>query len=408
MGLERWSQFAYRFGEYYKSANLWTPPRLRTREWMLVPFGNKVPRRHQSFDSLNMVKKYFVQRPPSSAFYSTAYYSRPSELKMVDKGWRGADLIFDLDGDHLPGVSDQDFSGMLNEIQNKAWELWNDYLEPEFGFDKKYLQVTFSGHRGFHLHYRDPKLFHLNSEARREIVGHITGVGVDMKTILNPNNNSNWSTKLRSSYPKLIEKLAEIEEGGISKDALNSLLEEMQKVSSRSSNDGKSIKYTKKNLLDLAQKFHNEDRKNAVIKGDLNRLGHRKGMDFFWVNAFRNFAISNQGIALGAAGETDEVVTVDVKRVIRYPTSLHGKSGLRVTEFPVERLDPDVSNSFDALSETVVFSNSNQMYVKITMDDINFRIREKSFELNSGDEVHVSEAIGTFLVLKGWGVQLTK
>jgi len=186
------------------------------------------------------------------------------------------------------------------------------------------------------------------------------------------------------------------------------LLEEMQKVSSRSSNDGKSIKYTKKNLLDLAQKFRSEDRKNAVIKGDLNRLGHRKGMDFFWVNAFRNFAISNQGIALGAAGETDEVVTVDVKRVIRYPTSLHGKSGLRVTEFPVERLDPDVSNSFDALSETVVFSNSNQMYVKITMDDINFRIREKSFELNSGDEVHVSEAIGTFLVLKGWGVQLTK
>ena len=42
--------------------------------------------------------------------------------------------------------------------------------------------------------------------------------------------------------------------------------------------------------------------------------------------------------------EADEVVTIDVRRQIRWPTSLHGKSGLRVTEFPLSRLDPDGSN----------------------------------------------------------------
>ena len=104
-----------------------------------------------------------------SCFYSTAYWRRPFELKMADKLWQGADLIFDLDGDHLPGVTDRDFPGMLEVIQEQAWSLWNDYLEPEFGFSEDHLQVTFSGHRGFHLHYRDPKLFHLDSESAQRV-----------------------------------------------------------------------------------------------------------------------------------------------------------------------------------------------------------------------------------------------
>ena len=75
---------------------------------------------------------------------------------MIDKGWLGADLIFDLDGDHLPGVSDRDFPAMLELIQNQAWKLWSEFLEPEFGFQEQYVQVSFSGHRGYHIHVRDP------------------------------------------------------------------------------------------------------------------------------------------------------------------------------------------------------------------------------------------------------------
>ena len=71
---------------------------------------------------------------------------------MLDKGWKGADLIFDLDGDHLPGVSDRDFPSMLELIQEQAWTLWSDFLSPEFGFDENYLQLSYSGHRGYHIH----------------------------------------------------------------------------------------------------------------------------------------------------------------------------------------------------------------------------------------------------------------
>ena len=156
-----WARFAHRFGTYYRSSEFWTPPRLKTREWMFIPFGGSPPIRHKGFSDMNAVRQFITERSMHSCFYSTAYWERPFEMKMSDKNWLGADLIFDLDGDHLPGVTDRDFPGMIQVIQEQAWSLWNDFLQPEFGFDEKYLQVTFSGHRGFHLHYRDPSLFHL-------------------------------------------------------------------------------------------------------------------------------------------------------------------------------------------------------------------------------------------------------
>jgi len=92
---------------------------------------------------------------------------------MVDKGWMGADLIFDLDGDHLPGVSDTDFPKMIELVQEQAWRLWSEFLEAEFGFREEYVQITFSGHRGFHIHVRDPAYLHLDSNARRQLVNYI-------------------------------------------------------------------------------------------------------------------------------------------------------------------------------------------------------------------------------------------
>ena len=137
-----WARFAHRFGQYYQHAPLWSPPRIKTREWMFIPFGGAPPLRHKSFSGIDQVQSFLSQRAMHSCFYSTAYWRRPYELKMAEKLWQGADLIFDLDGDHLPGVTDRDFPGMLEVIQEQAWSLWNDFLEPEFGFTEDHLQVT--------------------------------------------------------------------------------------------------------------------------------------------------------------------------------------------------------------------------------------------------------------------------
>ena len=109
-----------RFSEYYNSLSaesLWTPPRFRSREWMFIPWGDKPPDRHRGFSDRFALHNYLRTKSPHSCFHSTAYYTDPSQRKMLDKGWKGADLIFDLDGDHLPGVSDRDFPSMLELIQ---------------------------------------------------------------------------------------------------------------------------------------------------------------------------------------------------------------------------------------------------------------------------------------------------
>ena len=117
---EGWSRFAVRFSDYYNSistGSIWTPPRFRSREWMFIPWGNLPPTRHVGFGTKPELHNYLKMNSPHSCFHSTAYYADPFQTKMVDKGWKGADLIFDLDGDHLPGVSDRDFPSMLELIQ---------------------------------------------------------------------------------------------------------------------------------------------------------------------------------------------------------------------------------------------------------------------------------------------------
>ena len=106
-----WARFAHRFGQYYQHATLWSPPRIKTREWMFIPFGGAPPLRHKSFSGIGQVQSFLAQRAMHSCFYSTAYWRRPYELKMAEKQWQGADLIFDLDGTLINSMP----------IHNKAW-----------------------------------------------------------------------------------------------------------------------------------------------------------------------------------------------------------------------------------------------------------------------------------------------
>ncbi len=111
----------------------------------------------------------------------------------------------------------------------------------------------------------------------------------------------------------------------------------------------------------------------------------------------------DSSVVLGNAGETDEVVTIDLKRVIRWPTSLHGKSGMKVVELPLERLDPHGSNPFDPLTEAVPWNMGSQdVKVRAIKSDVIYRIGSNEGQLSEGETYNVDEATATFLVLKKW------
>ena len=392
-----WARFAHKFTNYYRNSPLWSPPRIKYREWMFIPFGNSPPIRHKGFSDTQSVRNFITQRPMHSCFYSTAYWEKPYMMKMVEKEWIGADLIFDLDGDHLPGVTDRDFPAMLEVIQEQAWTLWNDYLEPEFGFKEKYLQVTFSGHRGFHLHYRDPALFHLDSEARREIVSHIRGEDVDVKGSLarfHLGDRTGWANRINRGMESVVEKLQEIankQKGYTSVlDELHDGLKSQARRENRSSSKGKT------SIQNLGELLINQQRADNLLAGNFGVLNKHESL-------FLDLLKTDTSVVLSNAGEADEVVTIDVRRQIRWPTSLHGKSGMRVTEFPLDRLDPDKSNRFDPLYEAVALGTDNNLQVEIIQEDCLFKFFDKEWNPKKGEILEISDAVATFLVLKGWG-----
>ena len=384
-----WSRYALRFGDYYRSLttdDIWAPPRLRSREWMFIPWGSKPPDRHRALPTKEDLLSYLKTRTPHSCFHSTAYYRDPSQRKMNDKGWLGADLIFDLDGDHLPGVSDNDFPGMMDKIQEQAWSLWSDFLEPEFGFKQKYVQTTFSGHRGFHIHVRDPSLLHLDSNARREIVNYITGIGIDVQSVMS-GPNIGWSERIDIGFEDVIDTLSAISSNEKNSQLVNDLHSNLK---------FRNFSCSKELIKKLASESTTGDRITR-LREDKSRtvFTSKKLNEAFWELV--------KGAPL-AVGETDENVTVDIKRVIRWVGSLHGKSGLRVTEFPLERLNPDGKKPFNAMEESSVFSTQNMYRVELVKDDVTTRISGQEVSGSSGDFFNVHESMATFLALKGWAI----
>jgi len=403
-----WARYAFKFSEYYNSRNveeMWFPPRLRTREWMFIGFDKAPPRRHIGFRNPADVLDYVSKRTPNSCFYSTAYYRDPNQWSMKEKQLQGADLIFDLDGDHLPGVTDGDFPSMIHVIQEQAFRLWDEFLEPEFGFKQENLQITFSGHRGFHLHYRSPDIWGLDSQARREIVSHIKGEGVDVQVLLKGPDCA-WKRRITSGVDSVLNKL----DLAANDDAQgrSSMKELKAIIDSRIGTPGCKVKSCGvKKIHTIAEKVQDQGRRKRLTDGftagEVKPVfgGGRSGNEYD--NIFVELVKGDSSVVLGNAGETDEVVTIDLKRVIRWPTSLHGKSGMKVVELPLERLDPHGSNSFDPLTEAVPWNMGSQdVKVRAIKSDVIYRIGTNEGQLSEGETYNVDEATATFLVLKKW------
>ena len=145
----------------------------------------------------------------------------------------------------------------------------------------------------------------------------------------------------------------------------------------------------------LAELMDHDQRVGRLKDGKFEVLGNYQAL-------FLNLLKADASVVLGSAGETDEVVTIDVRRQIRWPTSLHGKSGMRVSEFPLSRLDPDGHNPYNPLNEAFVLGMDQVVEVEWTVDDAVAQFGDRRLESTTGERIQVHESGATFLVLKGW------
>ncbi len=134
-----------RFKDYYKKNPPTLPDRFSRREYAFVFFGGRGMLRHLSFIRKNNFMDFINDKAPAHCYYSTAYYEFPDASRMQDKNWMGAELIFDLDSDHLPGVEKITFEESLEKVKIEFFKLVDDFLIKDFGFDEKNMELYFSG-----------------------------------------------------------------------------------------------------------------------------------------------------------------------------------------------------------------------------------------------------------------------
>jgi len=325
-----------RFGDYYRNSERALPPAAERREWGYIPWsaGGTTMIRHKSVLDLGDVEDFLARERPRHVYFSAGRYRDPGAGTMDGKGWQAADLVFDLDADHLPGVDpDADsYAEMLAACKEELWDLLS-LLEEDFGFEE--TQIVFSGGRGYHVHVRDPDVRELGREARSEIIRYIRGADLAFEDLLSTeavagmgretpaekrslDPTGGWSRRVHRQLVSVINDLLAMEEG----EAL-ARLREFEGIG--------------------------EGRAEAILRAAETNYGAIEAGNVDVHPAFLTLArrVFERTLREESAA-IDEPVTTDINRLIRFPGSLHGGTGLVVTPIDREELD-----AFDPLVDAV-------------------------------------------------------
>ena len=379
------------FRKYYRENPPIVPERFGRREFGFMFFDRTYVQRHMSFTRTSELQRFLVGQVPSHCYYSTSYYQKPAAPTMEEKSWMGADLIFDLDADHLAGADKMTYSEMLDQIKKEMINLVDSFLLGDLGFSEKDVNIVFSGGRGYHAHVVTKDVVGLGSAERREIVDYITSSGLIGEWVFPYNrvaksvtnygkikrvndawdrtvpraDSGGWRGRMRNGLALLVE------------DICNNDADELRKAyPSLAGTPLKTLKEFKERVSKAKDQMFEKDLMAAVGKKEHQELLVK---------------IMTEDVVKGLSGEVDEPVTADVKRLIRLPGSVHGKSGLRVTPLTREQLD-----GFDPLRDSVPKEYSDDP-VKVTMRrDYEVTIKGERFSLSG--ETEVPEYAAVFLI----------
>lgn len=297
------------------------PDLIRSREIGFIPFDGTMVR-HRALKNKIELRKFVSEIVPRHLYHSIAYYEKPTIRSMKDKIWKGAELIFDLDADHLEGASNMTYEEILAEVKRHTHRLVHRFLMDFLGIDPSMIKIYFSGGRGYHVHVQSEAIYPMDSNARREISNLIRGEGITLEQMV--------SVSVPHSQP-----------GGwfaLMDERLTSFYTSLENISS-----SESPKYLPKGKTGT-------DYLESLSKTRIYSGSEKKKIDIMKEPGeakYRSFTAADRSIAEKILAdvlkenncEIDEPVTTDLHRLIRFPDSLHGKTGLRVTRIPFEEFD---------------------------------------------------------------------
>ncbi|MDD2655191.1 MAG: DNA primase catalytic subunit PriS [Candidatus ainarchaeum sp.] len=353
---ERERQFVLkRFSEHYRKADIRVPS-VEQREFGIGGFDRKIEARHMEFGSDAALQNYLIRDTPLYISHSVAYYKFPKATPMENKGWMGGDLIFDLDVHAGLFLSREE----QEKVRADALKLADDFLASDFGIKKQYMRMVFSGNRGYHIHVRDPAYRMLGGDARREISDYISGKGLNYRSFF-PLSENKW----RPEGPKESDWGYR---GKLCRAVIKAINEDPSRIHRRLK------KMEEAGLLKRGIKDGNWG--STSIKDIVDRIEPvAKDLPVQCI-------------------DVDTGVTIDTKRLIRVPNTLHGSTGLVAKELrSLDDFEPyRDATAFGAEPVKIVALQEipSQEFLNSTMEKM---------EKGEGREAPLSYAM--YLVLKG-------
>ena len=246
-----------------------------------------------------------------------------------------------------------------------------DMLMKDFGFLPEEISLSFSGHRGYHVHVESEAIRTLDQMARKEIVDYLVGIGLETgfhgvgvtggrraRILAGPSlEDAGWRGRIaRGTYEFLLTAAPEeLEKVGLKKKLVNTI-----------------IKHKEEFL---------ESWKKAGPWGIVKGIGTEN-----WRK------IAEHGVTKRSA-KIDTVVTTDIHRLIRLGNTLHGKTGFKKIEVPISEIE-----DFDPFKEAVVFKEGKATV--LVSDAPKFRLGEEVYGPYKEEKVELPTAAALLLVCK--------
>ncbi len=348
------------FARYYASAAVPVPERLERRELAVFPFAEtNMMRRHTAVRNPSELGRFLASEVPRHVYYSSAYYRRPEAPSMAAKEWLGADLIFDLDADHLRGAESLDYPGQLALVKSRLVDLVDDFLVRDFAVDPASTSFVFSGGRGYHVHVRDERFQRLNSPERRELVDYVLGTGVDALRAVRKRSEDVRSGRTvaaaeddevspgrRRGVGRSLELAPPDAPGwrGRTTRAVLATLEHWER-------DGAATAASELLAWGAEPARARRWARLLIEDGRASQIRTTFALDVFGTESPERFLeVVLRHAAIEVQGETDAPVTTDIHRLIRLPGSLHGGTGFRVVPLSregIDRFDPFAEALFE-------------------------------------------------------------
>lgn len=277
---------------------------LTSREFGFDHYGQGPNDRYKTFVDPLRLKRFIKVKQPFAAYCSVALYNKPEKRG----GWQKSELVFDVDAKDIPirtcGCADGD---VCDECLNQAKEIVlmiKDVLKGDLGL--KNIHMVYSG-RGYHVRVNDDNVMDSSSEMRGQIVQYV--VGAKTPEVLNSMGYNNLQHFIIPyGYPKNFTTWSKYSILHLTKDS-------------------KLDNVNKKLLNDVLKNRHylNDDQW-GLFRSNIGPIRYNKVID----------AISRINMQI-----TDTKVSIDLKRILRLPSTLHSKVSMKSTLIKnIERFDP--------------------------------------------------------------------